>query len=94
MKKKIVSIFLCVLLVFGFVSCGTENSVNTTVPEDTDVTLVIEKEDGNKTVFGVGTELDPHFFSQNVGQADIRPISGLGRVKKTIGNCLSSVCGI
>lgn len=75
MKKKIVSILLSLLLLFGATACGKEN-VNTTVPEDTDVTLVIEKEDGNKTVFGVGTELDPHFFAQNVGLSGYSPDIG------------------
>ena len=69
MKKRIAAIVLSVVTAFGMTACGKtgDESVNVAVPADTDVTLTIEKEDGNKTVFGIGTELDPHFFSQNVG---------------------------
>ncbi len=58
------------ILCFSCAACGKTNeqdNANTTVPADTDVTLDIQKADGNKTVFAMGTELDPHFFSQNVG---------------------------
>ncbi len=37
------------------------------IPEDTDVVFNVEKENGNKTVYGIGTQLDPLFLSQNVG---------------------------
>lgn len=67
MKKKIAAIALSALTAFGFAGCGGGEKVNTEVPEGTEVILNVEKENGNKTVFGVGTELDPHFFSQNVG---------------------------
>lgn len=51
------------------VGCG--DKLNVAVPEDTDVTLTIEKATSeSRTVFGIGTELDPHFFSQNVGLKD------------------------
>ncbi len=62
--KKIASILLCVLLLLS--ACVKEP--NTEVPADTDVILTIEAVDGNKTVYAIGTELDPHFFSHNVGR--------------------------
>ncbi len=71
--KKILATFLSVITLFTCFSCGGKkpsesvDNANTTVPEGTEVTLTISKEEGNKTVFGIGTELDPHFFSQNVG---------------------------
>jgi len=69
MKTRILSLILALITVVLLVSCkkGEVDTANTTVPEGTEVTLTISKEDGNKTVFGIGAELDPHFFSQNVG---------------------------
>ena len=76
MKKKILAFLLAVLTGalctacnFGGDSSSSESidTANTTVPQGTEVTLSIEKEENNKTVYGIGTELDPHFFSQNVG---------------------------
>lgn len=76
MKKKILSLALAVLTAFSLIGCGSgsknnssepEDTANTTVPEGTEVTLTIEKDEDNDTVFGIGAELDPHFFSQNVG---------------------------
>lgn len=68
MKKIIVALLVCVF-VFASVSCSPKNeseeSVN--IPENADVVLEIAKESNGKTVYAVGTELDPHFFSQNVG---------------------------
>lgn len=46
---------------------NVEESIVVEIPDDTDVVLSIDKEDGNDAVFGVGCEVDPHFFSQNVG---------------------------
>ena len=43
------------------------DTANTQPPADADVVLTIHKENGNEVVFGVGTELDPHFFPANVG---------------------------
>ena len=76
MKKKILAFLLAVLTGalctacnFGGDSSSSESidTANTTVPQGTEVTLSIEKGENNKTVYGIGTELDPHFFSQNVG---------------------------
>lgn len=69
MKKKIFAFFLILVLAFSMVACNNDNgdNANTTVPEGTEVTLNIEQEDGNDKVYGVGVELDPHFFAQNVG---------------------------
>ncbi len=67
--KKIITLLLSALMLFTVSACVGEpvDNANTTVPEDTDVTLEILKQQGNQKVFGVGTELDPHFFSENVG---------------------------
>lgn len=71
--KKILATLLSVVTMIACFSCGgnsqseSVDNANTTVPQGTEVTLTINKESGNKTVFGIGTELDPHFFSQNVG---------------------------
>ena len=76
MKKKILAFLLAVLTGalctacnFGGDSSSSESidTANTTVPQGTEVTLSIERGENNKTVYGIGTELDPHFFSQNVG---------------------------
>lgn len=69
MAKKITVLFCTLLLLFTFAACGdnTQDTANTTPPAGTDVVLNIEKEDGNDAVYGVGAELDPHFFAQNVG---------------------------
>ncbi len=71
--KKIMSaaaLSLACCMCLAITGCGGD-TLNTVVPEDTDVTLTIEKStDKNRTVFGVGTELDPHFFAQNVGLKD------------------------
>lgn len=82
--KKLISILMIFCMILSVIGCteGNRNSKETTsstqeildnitIPTDTDVILTIEKENGNKTVFGVGTELDPHFFSQNVGLSGI-----------------------
>lgn len=79
--KKLISILLVLATALSVVGCRlipgnqptepTEPPANVTPPADTDVVLTINKEDGNEAVFGVGTELDPHFFSQNVGLTDI-----------------------
>ena len=47
------------------------DTANTQPPADADVVLTIHKENGNEVVFGVGTELDPLFFSENVGLSGI-----------------------
>ena len=75
--KKLISILLAATIALSVVGCQfipgmqptepTEPPANTTPPADADVVLTINKEEGNEVVFGVGTELDPHFFSQNVG---------------------------
>lgn len=68
MKQKISALVLSAILMLGVSACKQEAAEEKVViPDDTDVVLNIEKEDGNHTVFGIGTELDPHFFSQNVG---------------------------
>ena len=81
--KKLISILLVLCMVFSLAACTllpqnnptepTEpvDTANKTPPADADVVLTIDKENGNKVVFGVGTQLDPHFFSQNVGLGDI-----------------------
>lgn len=75
MKTKLLAFLLVFTLLFSLSACGKDktsddtptDTANTAVPADTEVTLTISKEDGNDTVFGVGVELDPHFFAQNVG---------------------------
>ena len=71
MKKNIISFALAMITAFSLVGCGgngaEKDNANTAVPEGTEVTLTINKEEDNDVVFGVGAELDPHFFSQNVG---------------------------
>ncbi|MBE6925822.1 MAG: hypothetical protein E7461_03155 [Ruminococcaceae bacterium] len=81
--KKLISILLAIGMVLSLAACAllpqgdptqpTEpaDTANKTPPADADVVLTIDKEDGNEVVFGVGTELDPHFFSQNVGLSGI-----------------------
>jgi len=73
--NKLISFLLVVSIALSMVGCigsvgePTEpvDTANKTPPADADVVLTIHKEDGNKAVFGVGTQLDPHFFAQNVG---------------------------
>ena len=79
--KRIISAFLLLSIVLSMVGCAalfgssepTEpvDTANVTPPADTDVVLTINKENGNEVVYGVGTQLDPHFFSQNVGLSGI-----------------------
>ena len=78
MKKWIcVLLIICMTIsVVGCVGTPTEptalvDTANTQTPADTDVVLTINKEDGNEVVFGVGTELDPLFFTENVGLSGI-----------------------
>lgn len=76
--KRIISILLLLAMTLSIMGCAalfggpTEptqpvDTANKTPPADADVVLTINKEDGNEVVYGVGTQLDPHFFSQNVG---------------------------
>ena len=78
--KKLISVLLMICMIFSLTGCAGAgkdittpeiDTANTRTPEDTDVVLTIEKENGNEVVFGIGTELDPHFFSQNVGLSGI-----------------------
>ncbi len=85
MLKRLISILMLVCMVFSVVGCAVTDpkestaetdppvvdNANTDTPADTDVVLIIEKENGNEVVYGIGTELDPHFFSQNVGLTDV-----------------------
>lgn len=57
------------MLIPVIAGCGGE--LNVTVPEDTQVTLTIEKEKDNRTVFGIGGETDPHFFTYGVGTSGV-----------------------
>ena len=76
--KKLISLLLIFSIAFSVVGCTAlfgdpaepttpVDTANKTPPADTDVVLTINKEDGNEVVYGIGTQLDPHFFSQNVG---------------------------
>jgi len=82
--KKMIAIVLAVCMALSALGCteagkdpsdpsvpATVDTANTNAPEDADVVLMINKEDGNEVVYGIGTELDPHFFSQNVGLTGI-----------------------
>ncbi len=59
----------CAMLLPCFAGCG--GKLNETVPEGTQVTLTIEKEKNNRTVFGIGGETDPHFFTHGVGTGGV-----------------------
>ncbi|HEY8390257.1 MAG TPA: hypothetical protein VIL26_04830 [Clostridia bacterium] len=73
MTKKII----CLLLVFvlGFFAIGCKNSgdehgdknANRVVPSGSMALYINKATKDSKTVYGIGTELDPHFLSQNVG---------------------------
>lgn len=65
MKKIVAAALAACMLLPCVAGCG--NHLNTAVPEDTDVTFTIAKENGNRTVFGIGAEADPHFFRYGVG---------------------------
>lgn len=76
MRKRYVAI-LITLFMFTFMlmsSCQNDHehgdpNANSTVPEGS-ITFRINRAGNNaKTVIAVGTELDPHFFSQNVGKS-------------------------
>ena len=94
--KKWICLLLVICMALGVVGCvgfptePTEpvDTANTQAPADTDVVLTINKENGNEVVFGIGTELDPHFFSQNVGLTGIsngsQCVSKTGTVYKQI----------
>ena len=74
-----ISLIICMLLLI--VGCGEHtpsvDTANTHPPADADVVLTINKDNGNEVVFGIGTELDPHFFSA------IAPICGGGMAWRT-----------
>lgn len=86
--KKLISLLLAICILLSVAGCAdTPNettgstspsapvdTANKEVPADTDVVLTINREDGNHVVFGVGTQLDPHFFSQNVGLSGVSDI--------------------
>ena len=73
--KKWICVLLMICMTLSAVGCAgspteptePEDTANKTPPADADVVLTINKEAGNEVVFGVGTELDPHFFPANVG---------------------------
>lgn len=73
MKNKVISLLVAIVCLFSASACKpkttseSKDTANTSVPSDTEVTLTIKEDNENDTVFAVGTELDPHFFSQNVG---------------------------
>lgn len=67
MKKTAAVIMAACMLLPVVAGCGS--NLNVTVPQDTQVTLTIEKEKDNRTVFGIGGETDPHFFTYGVGRA-------------------------
>ena len=78
MKKLFCCLMILVLLPLS-AGCGGQGgeehgdpNANQTVPEGS-VTLTIEQEADN-TVFGIGTELDPHFLAQNVGLSGVSEI--------------------
>jgi len=73
--KKIICLMLSFIILFAFSACNEKDmtygdpDANTSVPADSVATLKIDREEENENdlVLGIGTELDPHFFSQNVG---------------------------
>lgn len=72
MLKKLFIVILSLLFVFQAAGCSDHSEDATgNIPEDADVVLEIEKDSSGKTVYAVGAELDPHFFSQNVGLSGV-----------------------
>ena len=73
MIKKIICFLL--ILTFGFLTLSCKNlkdehgdkNANRTVPSGSMALYIDKATSQSKTVFGMGTELDPHFLSQNVG---------------------------
>lgn len=71
--KKFYAILCILLLLFNVVACSGKDpehgdpDANRTVPEGS-IVLEIDKDEGKKTVYGVGAELEPYFFSANVGR--------------------------
>lgn len=60
-------------MLFSFTACAKNNenehgdpNANANVPGDS-IEMKIDKNSNGKTVLGIGAEVDPHFFSQNVG---------------------------
>ncbi len=67
MKKLTAIILLCVTILLTGCFLIPEEP-NTSVPETTDVTLTINQSEDGDVVYCIGTEMDPHFFSMNVGR--------------------------
>ena len=80
--KKIAAV-LSAILIFTLTCCkqdvdmtyGDPNA-NRIIPSDTQATLSIERDENNKniSVFGLGTEVDPHFFYGNVGRSGVSDV--------------------
>lgn len=76
---------MCVILagmsVLSFAACGKENpngdpNANRIIPSGHKELNIGVPDAATKTVIGLGTEADPHFFSQNVGLAGVRQVGG------------------
>ncbi|MFA5659193.1 MAG: hypothetical protein WC900_07905 [Oscillospiraceae bacterium] len=77
MKRKaalLSSALMVCIMMFAFGGCNMsdydeygDKNANRAVPSDS-LTLEISKDSSGKTIYGIGTELDPHFLYANVGR--------------------------
>ena len=75
MKKNYLYIFMALLLFcISIYGCGEkvyehgDPNANSFMPADSLELKINQSDENTKTVYAIGTELDPHFFSQNVGR--------------------------
>ena len=77
MKRKIVTMILAFAMLLAFVGCGEGNNLLSAEELEAQMPagsmgLVIEAEEGGQDIaMGAGVEVDPHFFTNNVGRSGV-----------------------
>lgn len=75
MKKKIVTLFLACVLLFALAGCGegllSAEELAAQTPSGSIGLLIEEEEGGQDIAMGAGVEVDPHFFTNNVGRSGL-----------------------
>lgn len=77
MKRKIVTMILAFAMLLTFVGCGEGNNLLSAEELEAQMPagsmgLVIEAEEGGQDIaMGAGVEVDPHFFTNNVGRSGV-----------------------